>query len=138
METNMETNMETVCDKAVSREPVTAERVRELFEDAQYEAFAYSGRGMYGDRCLAVTTDSPGGAAQAVLDVVQACAENGAAEDVLELVRLLRGSRTDSMGRDTVVYWPGLSWEECGDGTAEDEEGDDHDCEGPHCCTPGL
>jgi hypothetical protein len=119
------------------REPVTDERVRELFEDAQYETRSYSGRCMYGENCLAVYTDSASEAVTVILDVVQACAENGSAEDVLELVAKLRGSRTDSMGRSVVVYWPDISWADCGgDGTDEEEE--DHDCEGPHCCTPGA
>ncbi len=90
------------------RVPMTAERVRELFEDAQYEPSSYSGRAMYGARCLSVTTDSASGAATVILDVVQSCAENGTAEDVLELVSILRGSRVDSMGRGTVVYWPSI------------------------------
>jgi hypothetical protein len=97
------------------REPMTEERVRGLFEDAQYEPRSYSGRCMYGENCLAVTTDSASEAATVILDVVQACAENGTAEDVLELVAMLRGSRTDSMGRGVVVYWPDIKWADCGD-----------------------
>jgi hypothetical protein len=89
-------------------EPMSSERVRDLFEDAQYETRAYSGRAMYGEHCLAVTTDSPSEAATVILDVVQACAENGTVEEVLELVSMLRGSRTDSMGRGCVVYWPDI------------------------------
>jgi hypothetical protein len=105
-----------------ARQGMTGERVRELFEDAQCEPRAYSGRAMYGEHCLAVTTDSPSEAVTVVLDVVQACAENGTAEDVVELVNMLRGSRTDSMGRGAVVYWPDIPWADCGgDGTDEDE-----------------
>ncbi len=116
------------------RHPMTAARVREFFEDAQYEPRAYSGRAMYGDQCLAVTTDSASEAATVILDVIQACAENGTKEDVIELVDLLRGSRSDSMGRGVVVYWPDIAWSDCG----AEEEDEDHDCEGPHCCTPGV
>ena len=116
------------------REAVTPERLRELFEDAQYTPHAYSGRGMYGEVCLAVTTDSVSESVTVILDVVQACAENGTTEDVTELIDLLRGSRSDSMGRGVVVYWPDIPWADCG----ADEEEDDHDCEGPHCCSPGV
>lgn len=113
---------EITIESDLPREPITPERVRELFEDAQYGAHGYSGRAMYGDVCLAVTTDSPSEAVTVILDVIQACAENGTAEDVVELVNMLRGSRTDSMGRGVVVYWPDISWAECGgDGTDEDE-----------------
>lgn len=101
------------------RGPMTDERIRELFDDAQYDIRAYSGRCMYGEHCLAVTTDSASEAATVVLDVVQACAENGTAEDVLELVSRLRGSRTDSMGRSVVVYWPDIKM---ADAEPEEEE----------------
>jgi hypothetical protein len=121
----------TRADEGRPREPMTDERVRELFDDAQYEPRSYSGRCMYGENCLAVTTDSASEAATVILDVVQACAENGSAEDVLELVAKLRGSRTDSMGRSrVVVYWPDIKMSE-----AEDDE--DHECEGPGCCSDG-
>lgn len=98
---------------------MTDERIRELFDDAQYDIRSYSGRCMYGEHCLAVTTDSASEAATVILDVVQACAENGTVEDVLELVSRLRGSRTDSMGRSVVVYWPEIKM---ADAEPEEEE----------------
>ncbi len=101
------------------RESMTDERIRELFGDAQYETRSYSGRCMYGEHCLAVTTDSASEAATVILDVVQACAENGTVEDVLELVSRLRGSRTDSMGRSMVMYWPEIKMT---DAEPEEEE----------------
>jgi hypothetical protein len=100
---------------------MTEERVRELFDDAQYDVRSYSGRSMYGEHCLAVTTDSASEAATVILDVVQACAENGTAEDVLELVAMLRGSRTDSMGRGCVVYWPDIKM---ADASGDDDDGE--------------
>lgn len=115
------------------REEMTAGRLRELFEDAQYAPWGYSGRGMHGDKCLAVSTDSASGEAAVILDVVQACAENGTSEDVQELVQLLRGSRAEALGRGTVVYWPDIDWADCGgDGTDEDEDEDEDDEENEH------
>lgn len=107
------------------REALTPERLRELFEDAQHMPHAYSGRGMYGEVCLAVTTDSASEAATVILDVVQAAAKNGTTEDVIEVIDMLRGSRTDSMGRGVVVYWPDIRWADCGE--AEDREEDEED-----------
>ncbi len=114
--------IEITCDPP-PREPMTLARVRELFEDAQYAPWGYEGRGMRGEKCLAVTTDSASESVTVILDVIQACAENGDAEDVSELVNLLRGSRSDSFGRSSVVvYWPDSAWADCGgDGTDEDE-----------------
>lgn len=48
----------------------------------------YSGRGMYGVRCMGITTDNPDG-------LVEEAAARG-----------LRGARRDNMGLSTIVYWP--------------------------------
>ncbi len=113
---------EITVESHAPREPITAARARELFEDAQYAPWGYTGRGMRGDAdCLAVSTDSASEAVTVILDVVQACAENGTAEDVVELVNLLRGSRTESLGRGIVVYWPDIAWMDCGEETDEGE-----------------
>lgn len=63
----------------------------------------YSGRGMYGDRCLGFVIDVPdvlvGVALATVLD------ENDAWE-------IARDARIDSMGRSTIIYFPGWTVED--------------------------
>ncbi len=51
----------------------------------------YSGRGMYGAKCLGIVCADP-----------QAAIEEAAA-------RGLRGSSRDNMGKDFIVYWPGIN-----------------------------
>lgn len=59
----------------------------------------YSGRGMYGAECVAIVLDSEREAFGlfAALGVLLG-------EDVA--VPLARATRTDSMGRDIIIYWP--------------------------------
>ncbi len=86
--------------------------IRDGFDN---EPFGYSGRAMYGKRCVAVTVPS-GGELQAGLKVLAALvldADDDAVHDLLFAVQnLMGGARTDSMGRDeVVVYWPRVEWD---------------------------
>lgn len=47
----------------------------------------YSGRGMFGSTCYGITCNDP--------------------QDVIAEVGI-KGARTDSMGRSTIVYWPSV------------------------------
>jgi hypothetical protein len=68
--------------------------VTDILEDIQDEVFEckviynYSGRGMVGKECLAVSTPNP-------INIVEKAA-----------VRGLVGARVDSLGYESVVYWP--------------------------------
>jgi hypothetical protein len=75
----------------------------------------YSGRGMYGNACVGIVAS----------DLVELL-ELGAAiarvvEDEELRDELLSKSRTDSMGYDTIVYWPYVT---CNDAPDEDEDED--------------
>lgn len=50
----------------------------------------YSGRGMYGKRCIGISTDDK-----------MATIEEAAAQGI-------RGAKTDNLGRGYIVYWPNL------------------------------
>ena len=63
-----------------------------------YVARSYSGRGMNGRRCLAVTVPNPVGFACVIGNTV---AQLGAEIDT--------NISWDQMGNDYVVYWPGLA-----------------------------
>lgn len=56
----------------------------------------YSGRGMCGETCMGLSTQSP-----------QACIDAAARKGV-------RGARTDALGKGTIVYWPGVRTETTG------------------------
>lgn len=66
---------------------------------------SYSGRGMYGARCASIVGDS-------VLGVLADLIDGWRGHDQIDagkLAELVRLARTDSMGRDVVVYWPHIN-----------------------------
>jgi hypothetical protein len=98
-------------------------------EHGEIRARSYSGRAMFGKSCVGVTV--PGGVPSFRLAAAIAAAfhdvdEDTALDNVADLARLRVCE--DSMGRDTIVYFPQVEWPE--------GEEEDHDCEGPSCCTP--
>lgn len=69
--------------------------------NAGYEPRSYSGRGMYGDSCVAIVTDDH---PFKVGIMVMAALYDGFDTWKLENVE------SDSMGRSTVLYWPSVKW----------------------------
>jgi hypothetical protein len=93
---------------------------------------SYSGRGMYGKQCVGVTLDGDGSSFQLGAAVSAAffdLDEDEALDNIADLARLRVCE--DSMGRGVIVYWPSVEWP-----ADVEEEDEDHDCEGPSCCTP--
>ena len=71
----------------------------------------YSGRGMYGATCLAIVTRSTDGDAQNLGDILNAIYFMGLEMDIDKdntdaITAVLRSAQTDSMGYDTVIYFP--------------------------------
>lgn len=93
-----------------------AKLIVDLCDRAGIEYRDYSGRCMYGDRCFAIVADKP---VDAILELVSEAFASLEPEDVETVVEGLHGSRTDSMGLSTVVYWPHLTIPEA---VSEDEE----------------
>lgn len=89
-----------------------AKKLSGLLRSAGYEPQSYSGRGMSGKHCVSVTTDSAFEVLAELIDVAagDADAENYA-EEMREMARVVRGTRTDSMGRQIVAYWPSVRCE---------------------------
>lgn len=99
---------------------VTAESFLELLRevhgngDIEMEVRSYSGRGMYGDRCIGVVLETANAwtLALALADV------NNGNMDLFDLPQ----PREDDMGmRARIYYWPSLKWPE----GAEDFGGED-------------
>lgn len=83
-------------------------KIIEALEDAGYEPYSYSGRGMYGKKCLAVNISH---------SVWKLCMNFNSALDSfcecneIEDIRFhMRDASVDSMGMDFVVYWPSVKW----------------------------
>jgi len=80
-----------------------------FFECCGFECQSYSGRAMYGKRCLAVVPDATEGGF--IADCVeQAC--RAPDECTSEVIKALRTLRTDSMGLGEVYYFPGIPYTE--------------------------
>lgn len=84
---------------------MTTKRFIELLEDAGYEARSYSGRGMRGKECVAVSSDD------SIVEIVVNVLLTDGVDDEMErewLGEVLKNARTDSLGQ--ILYWPGLEW----------------------------
>lgn len=83
-------------------------------ETADLEPFEYSGRGMFGKKCVAVRANSEVDLVISVMtSMVENCAERS---DLLDMLDELSSPKTDSLGKGTVVYWESMQWP-----SAEDE-----------------
>lgn len=90
----------------------------ELIEAAGYSVRSYSGRGMNGKVCLGIDTDNT--AMTLVLDLIKealgsvntSCGDRAyeSIGEVQDLCDMLKNSRSDSMGRGYIVYFPEIKW----------------------------
>ncbi len=91
------------------------EMSREDAEDLAYRAemeeiVAYSGRGMYGEECLGmIYTTSDATALVRLGWALRDAAEEAEGDKAAVLEEMLTDVRTDSMGRDGIVYFPKVS-----------------------------
>ncbi len=74
--------------------------LQEWFEKAEYVCEDYSGRGMFGKRCLAVQDVTP----QEFLKFVLCWIDNRT--NTSEFREEISHFRTDSLGKGTVLYFP--------------------------------
>ena len=90
--------------------------ITEFAEDKDYSILAdYSGRCMYGSKCFGLVGLSP-------VSMGMELASHLAHNDEVELAdRLARGVRQDSMGLDSIIYFPNVEWNE-GDAEEVDTE----------------
>jgi hypothetical protein len=93
--------------------PAEVSALLDNLNDAGYSVSSYSGRAMYGKRCVGVKLDRS-------QDPFELGIQMGIylGEEAKKL-----GYRTDSMGMGSVVYFPDLAWPEgWTDGTEDDED----------------
>jgi len=75
-------------------------KLTEMFEEAGIDFRPdYSGRAMYGRKCIAVEGAS---LTEVLAEVVAAC------EDVETAALLIRDARYDQMGLGIIIYWPSI------------------------------
>lgn len=93
--------------------------IQRIAEAHGFETRSYSGSGMYGKSCLAVEVSAYAGEG-GVFDLLSKLLEHviayaGVASAVSDaekeaLVAAVRGLRTDSMGRGSIAYFPGIAY----------------------------
>ena len=88
------------------------ETLKTMIEDAGYHPYSYSGRGMYGAKCIGVTLSE----FKHLSDIILQCNDVAAAADLIDTVS------HDSMGRDMVFYWEEIEWENIEEELDETEE----------------
>lgn len=81
------------------------ERLIDAIEGAGYDVRSYSGRGMFGEECVAFEADGE----SAIAAVVKIIA-NAGRDDLDGLLDVLRRASTDSMGLGIVIYFPRVAW----------------------------
>lgn len=86
------------------------EALKEVCDELGIEYRSYSGRGMYGKRCFAIFAED------AMAAVVSIAWELGRRD---EDPSRLESIKSDSLGLDTVVYWPRIEWRDSGEDTEE-------------------
>ena len=92
-----------------------AKQFVEDLREMEYEPFSYSGRAMYGSRCVAITVDL-NQSDQTVgpllgVRLAQLWMDHGATDlDALEHFLGRYDQRSDNMGLGYVIYWPEMTW----------------------------
>ena len=109
----------------------------EAARNAGLDVRSYSGRGMYGAKCLGIDFDSSYTPVYVVCEIARAFMDNSDmslrdSQSKLHemLYQLGTKARTDSMGMGQIVYWPDIEW--------QDEDSDCPTCDGecldcPNC-----
>lgn len=83
---------------------------------------SYSGRYMYGARCIALVVDSSASPFWVIAEAVAGVQDE---DERWEFAEVLGGTRTDSLGLGEVLYWPGMDWEAAFDAALPRREEDD-------------
>ena len=84
---------------------MTPETLKDIIEASGYDARSYSGRGMYGKKCLAFDTDDS--TFEVVANLFDTVIDT---DDAGDFINMLRKTKTDSMGRGTVFYFPSIAF----------------------------
>lgn len=103
---------------------MNADRLIDLIEDAGYTARSYSGRGMYGRCCVGIEVPSDVSVFSVAIELALIC-EDGEVRNLSDL-----SPREDSLGLDTILYFPHIEWPkgraDSDEEEMEEEEDDDN------------
>lgn len=95
-------------------------KMQDLLENAGYDCRDYSGRGMYGKSCLAVTLGTSG-RHPALATLIVEVLDNADADDLEVVLEALGEVEQDNMGHDVVYYFPQIPFAGEEEETEEEE-----------------
>lgn len=93
-------------------------KLQEALEDLGHECQSYSGRCMYGETCVGVVIENSTSEFSIGFEVARHFIENDIELSGQEEHDFCR-AKSDSMGRDTIIYWPDVQYVDYDD---EDED----------------
>jgi hypothetical protein len=96
------------------------QELKELIESAGREPRDYSGRFMYGERCLAFSTEQGEGQFAAFADMLDET--GGDLEKVEVLAKAMRNARVDQLGLGLIIYFPSFEYDEGAEDSEEEED----------------
>jgi len=100
--------------------------LQEIVEDAGFDAQPYSGRGMYGRKCLSFNLERDENEFDAFLSIAEAIQSYVESHDdgmeLEDITPYFMGAKSDSMGLGLVVYFPEIEWEDSDDDEEDEEE----------------
>lgn len=85
---------------------LTPQALLDIISAAELRARSYSGRGSYGELCVGVEVER-GDVFCALSALTLAAIDMDGAEAWAEV---MAGTKTDSMGLASIIYWPRLRW----------------------------
>ncbi len=98
--------------------------LKQIIEDAGFDARSYSGRGMYGRKCLSFNLEREENEFDAFLSIAESAQSYVESSDdgfeLEDVTTYFMGAKSDSMGLGTVIYFPNVEWEELEDQFEED------------------
>lgn len=98
--------------------------LKQIVEDAGFDARSYSGRGMYGLKCLSFNLEREENEFDAFLSIAESAQSYVESSDdgfkLEDVTAYFMGAKSDSMGLGTVIYFPNIEWEEVEDQFEED------------------
>ena len=104
---------------------MTSERFIEILNDVSEteNARSYSGRAMYGKRCVGLVIESDDKLVLLGAQLMAGIDDADMPYERDELLHILQTTRTDSMGLNVIAYWPRTEWpDDVYDDADEDEE----------------
>lgn len=102
--------------------------LKQIVEDAGFDARSYSGRGMYGLKCLSFNLEQEENEFDAILSIAESAQSYVESSDdgfeLEDVTAYFMGAKSESMGLGVVVYFPNLIWEDSNDAEDEENEGE--------------